>query len=262
MFSFKNVSDVTYGAYVINGAYRGINNSNVSSTQAPVFNQDLAVIRRLLAGEIAPIRRSAAEVSTAVSAVQIFTNAIDTMAEKLDKMLELAKKALEPYQSQEQREEMQKQFQNFAEEINQAANSAEYKFNRPFTADGESFSIGTGNGSKIDIIAKDFRIDAQGLNIAVNPQDALSTVKKTITSVGEYKTYLDRKAARLGEITAIIESEIQSAMGIKIENFQPELATPVANYVASLISQDKQTSLNIQANLAPDETLNLLKINY
>lgn len=157
---------------------------------------------------------------------------------------------------------MQKQFRNLAEEINQTANSTEYKFNKPFASSGKTFSIPTGNGSKIDIFARDFCFDAQGLNIATNPQNASSTVNEAITNIDEYKTYLDRQAVRLVYITAAIESEIQGAMGINIKDFQPELAAPMADYAASLISQDKQTSLDTQANLTPDEILKLLKVNY
>jgi len=44
-----------------------------------------------------------------------------------------------------------------------------------------------------------------------------------------------------------------------MQDFQPELAIPMAEKAASLISQNKQTSLNTQANLAPDKILKLLK---
>lgn len=262
MFEFKNVLDVTYGAYAVNGAYGGVKNSNGSSTQAPVRNQVVADIRELLTGDTAAVRRSAGDASTAVSTIQIFTDAIETIAEKLIRMLELAKNASSPDYSQGQVDEMQTHLQNLAKEINQLVNSTEYKFNKPFAGSGKTLSIPIGNNSKIDIIARNFRFDAQGLNIATDPQNALSTVNDAITNIGEYKTYLDRQAARMGDITAVIESEIQGAMGVNMKDFQPELAAPMADYAASLISQDKQTSLNTQANLTPDEILKLLKVDY
>jgi len=49
LYEFNNVLDVTYGAYVVNGAYGRVNNSNGSTTQAPARNQVVAVIRELLA---------------------------------------------------------------------------------------------------------------------------------------------------------------------------------------------------------------------
>jgi flagellin-like hook-associated protein FlgL len=259
LYEFKNVLDVTYGAYVVNGAYVGANNSNDSATQSPTGNQAVAVIRELLSGETATVRRNARDASTAVSAIQIFTDSVENIAEKLAKMLELAKEASGPDCSQGHLEQMQTQFQNLAKEINQTANSTEYHYNKPFAADGKTFSIPISNGSKIDIFARDFRFDAQGLNIATDPQNALSTVEEAITNINEYKTYLDRQAERLRDITAVIESEIQGAMGVDMKDFQPKLAIPMADYAASLISQDKQTSLNTQAKLTPDEILKLLK---
>jgi len=259
LYEFKNVLDVTYGAYVVNGTYGGVNNSNGSSTQAPASNQVVGFVRGPLAGNIAAVRQRARDACTAVSTIQIFTDAIETIAEKLAKILEPAKKALGPDYSQTEAEEMQKQFRNLAGEINQTVNSTEYKFNKPFAGSGKTFSIPIGNGSKIDIFARDFRFDAQGLNIATDPQNAISTVNEAITNINEYKTYLDGQAKRLEDITAAIESEIQGTMGVDMMDFLPELAVPMADYAASLISQDKQTSLNTQANLTPDEILKLLK---
>lgn len=261
MFEFKNVLDVTYGAYVVNGAYRGISNSNGSSTQAPARNQAVAVIRELLAGNTAAVRRNARDASTAVSIVQTFTKAIDTITGKLIKIQELAKKAHSGVYSQVQVEEMQTQFWSLAEEINQTVSGTEYHYNKPFAADGKTFSIPIGNGSKIDIFARDFRFDPQGLNIATDPRSVLSAINEAITNISEYNTYLDRQAARLRDTTTAFELEMQSAMGVDIQDFQPELAVTMADYAASLISQDKQTSLNTQANLTPEETLKLLEEN-
>jgi flagellin len=262
LHEFKNVLDVTYGSYVVNGAYGGVNNSNGSSTQAPVHNQVVADIRELLTGDTAAIRWSDGDASTAVSTIQILTDSIETLSEKLVKMLELAKNASNPGYSQGQIKDLKTHLQDLAKEINQIVNSTEYNFNKPFTADGKTLSIPIGNNSKIDIFAKDFSFDAQDLNITTDPQNALSTIEEAITNINEYKTYLDRQEARLGDITAAIESEIQAAMGVDLKDFQPELAAPMADYAASLVSQSKQTSLKTQANFTPDEILKLLEVKY
>jgi len=111
---------------------------------------------------------------------------------------------------------------------------------------------------KINIFARDFRFYVQDLNIETAPQNALSTINDAITNIDEYKTHLDRQAERLGDITAATESDIQGAMGVDMKDFQPELTLPMADYAASLIMQDKETSLNTQVNLTPDEILKLL----
>lgn len=54
------------------------------------------------------------------------------------------------------------------------------------------------------------------------------TVNEAITNIFEYKTYLDRQAARIGDITAAIELEIQGATGESMKDFQPEFAASMA----------------------------------
>ena len=259
MFEFRNILDVTYDSRLVNGAHGRSGISDSDKAQAPSGDKSVAVIREPLADETAAVRQRARDVSTSMSALQIFTDAIETITEKLIKMLELVKKTLVPDCSRTQVERMEQQFQNLARGINKIAGRTEYQFNKPFSGSGRTFSISIGNGSKIDIFARDFRFDARGLNIKTNPQTALSKVKDAITNVNEYKTYLGRQAARLGDITASIESEIQASMGVNIKDFQPGIAALMADYVASLIPQDKQKSINIQANLTPNEILKLLK---
>ncbi len=78
----------------------------------------MATIRELLNGNIADVRLSAREASTALSIIQIFANAVDSIAVKLARMEELAKKASSPDYSQVQIEAMQKELQDLATEIN------------------------------------------------------------------------------------------------------------------------------------------------
>jgi hypothetical protein len=259
LFELKNVSGSAYGACASSGAYNGLSVSEGNSGRMPSREHAIAVIREFLADKTAAFRQNAADAGTAVAAIQIFTDAIETIAEKLVKMFELARKALGPYCSQVQAEQMQEQFRNLARQANQTANNTEYKFVRPFCGGGQTLSISLGDGSNMDILTRDFRIDARQLNIATDPQNAVSKLSEAITNIREYKTYLDRRDARAREITAAIELRIQDAMGVDLQDFQPELAAPTADYTASLILQDKQISIDMQANLACDEILTLLE---
>jgi len=257
VFEFVNVLDTNTGAYVVNGAYSGTGHSS----ESPTRDHAVAVIAELLHGNTAAIRRSAADASTAVSIVQTFAHVIDTLAGKLATMQELARKASSPDYSRVQVEEMQNRFRNLAEEINQAVNCTEYDWNKPFTAGGRSVSIPVGDGSKIDIFARDCRFEAEGLNIVSNARGALSKVEHAIANVAEYRSYLGKQLARLDDFTAVIESEGESAARVNQADFQPDLALERARCAAGLISQDKSASLDTQANLAPGEALKLLSEN-
>jgi len=255
LLEFRNVLDVSYGAYVVSGACSRAGNL----TEAPKHNEAVAIIRELLGGNTADVRLSAGEASTAISIIQRFTNFADTIALTLAKMHELAEKASSPDYSQVQVEEMQKEFEGLAAEINEIVDGTEYNFNKLFTAEGRSISIPIGNGSKIDIFARDFSFDAQGLELTADPESALSKTKEATENLNEYREYLRRQAARVEDATAIIESEIEGAMGVDLDDFRPELAIEAVSYWASQVSEDTGTLLDVQANVEPSRALHLLK---
>jgi flagellin-like hook-associated protein FlgL len=258
LFEFTNVVDTSYGAYVVNGAYRGVSGSCSNSTPAPSHDEAVALIRELLNGDVASIRQSAREASTAISTIQYLDDAVETIAATLSTMQELAKKAHSPDYSQAQREQMQEQFTDLAARINRAAESTEYNYNKLFTAEGKAVSISIGDGSKVDIFARDFCFNAQGLDIATDPEGALSKIKKAMVNVGEYKDYLSRQAARAERAAAVMESAIEGAMGVDLSDFTPELAVQRTSNAANRLSTDTDGSLDIQANVKPRRALQLL----
>jgi flagellin len=254
-FEFRNVLDVSYGAYVVNGVYSG--NSKPEGTSN--HNDAVATIRELLDGNIADVRLSAREASTAISIIQTFSNAADGIAAELIKMEELAKKASSPDYSRVQVEAMQKELKSLAKEINEIVQNTEFDYNKIFSSAGESISIPIGDGSSVDIFARDFSFNAHGLDLISDPQTVLTNIKKAIANLNEYRQYLNRQAARAGDATEVIESKLESAMGIELDDFTPDIAIEKASYTANFISDDKSTSHNTQANIPSDEALQLLK---
>jgi flagellin-like hook-associated protein FlgL len=174
-------------------------------------------------------------------------------------MEELAKKASSPDYSQAQVEAMQKELKSLAKEINEIVKGTEYNNNKIFTAAGESISIPIGDGSSVDIFARDFSFNSQGLDLTADPRSALSNIKKAIKNLNEYRQYLNRQAARVEDATATIESKLESAMGVELDDFTIDIAIEKASYTANFISDDKSNSHNTQANIQSDEALQLLK---
>lgn len=218
----------------------------------------MATVRELLNGNIADVRLSAREASTAISIIQTFANAADGIAAKLAKMEELAKKASSPDYSRVEIEAMQTEFKGFAKEINEIVQGIEYNYNKIFTAAGKSMSIPIGDGSSVDIFARDFSFNSQGLDLTADPKSALSNIKKVIANLNEYKQYLNRQVARVEDATSIIESELESAMGVELDDFAPEVAIETAVHIAGQLSQDSSSALDMQANTEPSIALQLL----
>ncbi len=219
----------------------------------------MATIRELLNGNIADVRLSAREASTAISIIQTFANAADGIAAKLARMEELAKKASSPDYSRVQIEAMQKEFKSLAKGINEIVQGIEYNYNKIFTANGKSISIPIGDGSRVDIFARDFSFNSQGLDLTTDQKSALSNIKKAVTNLNEYKQYLNRQVARVEDATATIESELENAMGVGLDDFTLVFAIETAVHIASQLSQDSSSALDMQANTEPSISLQLLK---
>jgi flagellin len=249
------VLDASYGAYVVSGARSG----KSKSASERDHNDVVATIREFVNGETADVRLSAKNASTAISIVQTFADAASSIAVRLAKMEELAKKASSPDYSSAQIDDMQKEFKNLAKEINEIVKSTEYDFNKLFTTEGKAISISIGEGSKIDIFAKDLSFDSTGLDLTKEPVDALSNVKKAIKDLSEYGGYLNRKSALVEKLTAVVESEIESAAGVKVDEFTLKDALETDAYTVSRIIENSSDAHETQANMEPSIVLQLLK---
>jgi len=230
-------------------------------TGAPKRDEAVAVIRELLQGDIAAIRQSAHEASTAVSLVQTLTKAADTIRHKLSAMARLANKASNPDYTRVEVEQMQKEFKELACEIDQIASATEYNYNRPFIAGGQSISVPIGDGSSIDIIAKDLRFDAAALDLSTDPGAAAWELETAAEGLDEYSEHLRRQQVRVAEATAVMESELSAAAGVNLDDFGIALAEQVTTSAARQILADKSTLLNAQANISPERGLQLLAGN-
>jgi flagellin-like hook-associated protein FlgL len=249
------VLDASYGAYVVNGAHSG----QSKSSSGRDHNDVVATIREFVNGETADIRLSAKNASTAISIVQTFTDAASSIALKLAQMEGLAKKASSPDYSGAQIDDMQKEFRGLAKEINWIVKSTVYGFNKLFTTEGKAISISIGEGSKVDIFAKDLSFDSTGLDLTKKPKDALSNVKKAIKDLSEYRGYLSRKASLMEKLTAVVESEIESAAGVKVDEFTLKDAFETNADTVSRIIENSSEAHETQANVEPSIVLQLLK---
>jgi flagellin len=264
MFEFRNVLDVTYGAYVVQGMYSGV--GSLSTTTAPDRDAAVATIKELMQGDTAAVRQSAKNSSTAVSIVQVLKEVLDGVQGKLAKMKALTAKAGSEVYSQTEKEDMQEQFEEIAKEINTYIKSAyiksaEYEYNKIFTSAGKSISVPIGNGSSVDIFAKDLSVDIEGLNLVTGASGAAAWVKSVIDDVSEYDSYFDKQYERLAGATGVIESRMASVMGIDMSDFDMSVAREVVGHTASKIVEQLSILYGVQANSEPERVLQLLKDN-
>ena len=255
MLELGNIIKTGFAAWVINGAYNGIEDS----TKSPDDDAAVAVIRELLRGNIAGIRQSAHNANEAVSMMQMFTAAAATIGEKLGQMKELAEEAATGYCTDSEKADMQEEFEELAEEINDVVESTEYDGNKLFTANGETISVSIGNSSTIDIFSKDLSLDIDGLDLTADADSALASIRGVIEDVSEYSEYISRQVARLEDAMAVIEFDMAGAMGLDSSGFDMNVARQVAGYAASKVLEDVSILFDVQANVIPKVAAGLLE---
>ncbi len=258
-YEFKNILDAVNGAYIANGAYSGLSNSIPG--QPPKQNSVVATIPEMLNGKIADVRLSAKEASTTFSIIQTFADVVNNISAKLEDMEALSKKVGNGDYSKVQIEQMHKEFEELAGDINEIVKDTEHDYNKIFTADGKAISLPIGNGSGVTIFAKDLSFDVEGLDLTNAPEDAQFHVRKVIDFVSEYYDYLTRQFRRVENATAVIESEMEIAADVDLRDFTILLAGETASYLSNNILRDTSTSLDTQANLDSSRVLQLLKDN-
>lgn len=251
------VSDSSYSAHVVNGAYSGNKNQRGTSNHS----DSAAITRDMLNGKTADVRQNAKEASNSVSKIQKLTKATGKITKKLLTMKEIADKAGDSDRSQVEIEEMQKELKNHAKEINEIVKDTKIENNKIFTSAGESISIPVGDGSKTNIFAKNLSFNADELDISTDTKTASYNIIKAMNEINEYKEYLNKQRTRIEDATKTIESELESAMGIELEDFTLDKATEMSSDISNKLAEDDEASLNTQDNITPTEALKLLESN-
>ncbi|MBA7664361.1 hypothetical protein ES703_72419 [subsurface metagenome] len=222
-------------------------------------DKEIAVIREFLLGNTASVRLSAQEANSAVSMVQIFDDAATSIRDTLASMEKLAEKATKSYCTDKEKASMQKELEGLAKDINDTVNNTKYDGNKLFTAAGQVITRSIGNGRTIALFAKDLSFDVESVDLATDAQGALATIKNALKEADEYTTYVKSQNKFLQDAMAIIEHKMASAAGIDPSSFQTKIMEQLITNISAAISNDTNTSTQIQSNITADEALQLLK---
>ncbi len=250
-----NLMKVVYGVHVITGAY----NNKINEPNATADDDAAAsVIQYLLHGKISEGQENERYVSEAISMAQEFADAALEINNKLQTMKELAEKAVRTG-SNKQKEKLQEEFKQLAGEINDIVENTEYNGNKLFSSDGKTISISIGNGSSIDVVSKDLRIDIDGLDLTTDAEGALAAIQSSASKSSYYSGYLEDQVSHLKSMADLIEFAIPNDMGIEADEFDMALAKEVAGYASSQTLEDLSVLFEAQTNVEPERALQLLK---
>jgi flagellin len=221
----------------------------------------VSVIQYLLEGKVSESNQNESYANEVISVAQGLSETASTIKDKYDRMKELAEQAASGEYSAEEVEDMQTEFEQLVEEINDLVDNTEQNNNKLFSSEGTAISISIGNNSTIDIVAKDLSIDGEDLDLTIDPEGALTAIQSQVSQSSYYSEYLGDQLDNLGQMVNLIEFEKYNDMGVDAEQFDTELAEEVAGVAASTTLEELTGLFNAQANVESERALQLLEEN-
>jgi len=256
MINAENNISNSVKVWNMNTADAGKNNQ----AQAKISSDDMIIDKRLLQADMAENRHTAKQVSTAVSLIQAFSKAVDTIIDKLGSMQSLTKKATSSMYSATKKEQMQKDFKNLATEINDLVKTTKYEYenNRILSSNGKSISIPIDKDKSVDIFAVDLGFDVEGLDLTTDAKGVLAKIQAGIEKTKEYNLHLSSQQTRIMDATQVLDSKLDTVLGFDSLSLSSIVAEKMAYYVAELLAEDTDRSLQTQANADAQKSAQLL----
>ena len=251
-----NLVNVIYGANVILGAYNAANVDEDSSET--LDDSSVSVIEYLLEERISENSQNESYANEAISMTQGLAETASTIKDKFARMEELAEQAASGEYSAEQVEDMQIEFEQLIEEINDLVDNTEQNGNKLFSGEGTTISISIGNNSTIDIVAEDLSIGGEGLDLTTDPEGALAAIQNRVSQSSYYSEYLADQLGNLERMIDYIEFEKYNDMGVEADQFDIELAKQVAALAATATLEELMILFDAQSNVESERALQLL----
>ncbi|MHC4629181.1 MAG: flagellin, partial [Planctomycetota bacterium] len=198
-----NLVNVTYSANVILSAYDASNADEDSSEV--IDDSSVSVIEYLLEGRISENSQNESYANEAISMTQGLAETASTIKDKFARMKELAEQAASGEYSAEQIEDMQSEFEQLMEEINNLVDDTELNGNKLFSGEGTTISISIGNNSSIDIVAEDLSIDGEGLDLTTDPEGTLAAIQSKVSESSYHSEHLSDQLDNLERMVNYIE---------------------------------------------------------
>ena len=202
-------------------------------------------VRELLRADLATARQSSRNVLDGASMVQTADGAAGAIGDSLVQMKHLAVQAANGTYSPEQKNIMQRQFNDLAASVTQITGSTSFNGVNLFQ-DGQTVDIAVGDGDTISFNTE---------NIAVGPADittdavaAMAVVDQAISQVSEYRGDLGATVNRLQSTAAVIDTKAENIVAAESRISDADFAKEAAAMTAQKISVNTGIAAQSQAN--------------
>jgi len=223
-------------------------------------------VRELMRADIAVIRQGSRNAQDAVSMLQTFEGAMAAMDEVLIRMMELAEQAATGSYSTAQRNIMNSEFQEMAQEIDRVADSTE--FNNVLMLNNSAVNtIHFAQGSTINVSGVDVRTTAlglSGLTIAgadgTNAAAALTSISTAINSKDSARASFGYKMNRIESISSVLDIQAENLMTAESRISDVDVAVEMATLTRNQVLAQAGVAMLAQANSMPQMALSLLRM--
>ncbi|MHC5060549.1 MAG: flagellin [Planctomycetota bacterium] len=231
-------------------AYEGLNSSisSLSSGLRIISAGDDAAglaVRELLRSDIATARQGSNNVNDALSMLQTVDGATAAACNILARMNELATQASTSTYSDSQKNIMQQEFGQLAEEIKRISQTTSFNGTNLFTS-GQTIDISLGDGDTISIDTEDISLGSADLT--TDPAAAQAMVSSAISQVSSYRGDLGSKMNRLESAATVIDTKAENLLAAESRVSDVDLAREVSSMASTQVLVQAATAAQAHSN--------------
>ncbi|MHC4423772.1 MAG: flagellin N-terminal helical domain-containing protein [Planctomycetota bacterium] len=219
----------------------------------------LAINQNPLRGQVASVRHNSHSAEIVVSLVQTIGQAITGLRERQTKIGELAKQVAARRHSPEEMAQVQQELKRLAGEINDIVENTEYNGNKLFSADGQDISISIGNGSTIEISAKDFSLDVEGINLSANSESMVEKIREEIEAIRDYDGFLLGVKEKVEDVKTLMQFELENILEVAENVTERNMNLELGAFSLVRVAEEARKALRGQANVTSNTALKLLR---
>jgi flagellin len=226
-------------------------------------------VRELMRADISVLRQGARNAQDAISMLQTAEGALQVVDEAVIRMKELAEQAATGSYSTKQREIMNTEFQQMADEIERIANSTEFNGIKMLDSASGTVTIhfGTGNTDDVDnITVNTVDVTKEGLGIddltiasQASAQAALTTLGDAIEAKDSARAAFGYTINRLESTVSVLEIQAENLMAAESRISDVDVADEMSKLTRNQVLAQAGVAMLAQANAMPQLALTLLR---
>ncbi len=224
-------------------------------------------VREIMRSDIQVLRQAARNGQDAISLLQTAEGAMQVIDEALVRMKELATQSANGSYNDDQRELMDGEFQEMANEIERIATSTAFNgIDLLSGASTVSVHVGTANDaddkvsiSLVDVTKSGLGIDALAIQSLASAQGALATIDAAINLKDSARAAFGYKMNRLEQTIEVLNVQAENLATAESRISDVDVATEMSKLTRTQVVTQAGVAMLAQANTMPQLALSLLR---